>query len=321
MSRTTIPRRPRAAAATVATGLVLAGALTTALAGPASAAHGDARPDRPARGTSVTATVEDMTVSPGSAGWAFTGSAGRLLQRQTRALGLWRDGVATTRLRVPARVAGTAGAVLSISAGADRCQGAAAMTVSVDGVEVARQLVDADLAVYRVPGALTAGAHEVQVGYSGDVVTAECDRSLKVYAVTASRADVAPDPSLAFGPPSLLLSDAATGYWHDLPRGSAEAVLFRPGTASRGFTSPGSASADVVVTASGSDCEGRAVFDTRLDGVDLGRTEVTGTTTAYRLPTGAVAPGAHRVEVTFVNDLLTATCDRNLTLRSVAVTG
>lgn len=333
MPRTTTPRRPRAAAVTVVlSGLVLAGAVGTAA--PASAAHGDSRPDRvridrvdrpdhPDKGASksVVATVDDLTVSPGSAGWAFSGSAGRLLERQTRALGMWRDGVATTQLKVPARVAGTAGAQLSITAGADVCQGPAAMTVTVDGVEVAQRSVDADLAVYPLPGALAAGVHEVQVGYSGDLVTSDCDRSLKVYAVTASRTDVAPPPSLTFGPPSLLLGDAATGYWRDLRHGGAEAVLFRPGTASRAFTSPGSTDAAVVVTASGSDCEGQAVFDTTLDGVDLGRTEVTDTATPYRLPVGAVAAGAHTVRVSYVNDHFSDSCDRNLSLRSVSVVG
>ncbi len=323
---------PRTAATALLSGLLLAGGLAApALAGdtPPAKGQGAAGPENdftiPA-GSRTTVRADKLSMAPASAGWVFSGSAGRTQDKKVNGLGMWRDGVATADLSVSAHVAGAGGAGLAVTVGADRCDGGADMAVSVDGTEVLRRVVDADVDIVPLPLRVPAGDHAVQVTYSGDRVTEACDRSLKLYAVSAYAQDALPTEWEAFGPPSLVLSDPAAGMWHDLSQGGAEVLMWSPTRATRHFTSTALEHAQVVVTAAGDDCEGPAAFETYVDGTLLGRTEAAplgkgGAFTRYVLDAGALPAGVHQVDVSYVNDLVTSTCDRNLHLRKVAVHG
>lgn len=327
---------PRTAATALLSGLLLAGGVSASLAAPAFA--GDAPSSK---GDSVNAPDGDFTVPPGSrtivradkismapasAGWLFTGSAGRTQDKKVNGLGLWRDGVATATVKVSPHLAGDTGAGLSVTVGADRCDGGADMAVSVDGTEVLRRVVDADHDIVPLPLRVPAGDHVVTVAYSGDHVTEVCDRALKLYAVSAYANEAMPSEWEAFGPPSLFLSDQTAGLWRDLDRGGAETFVWKPATLTRHFTSAALDHASVVVAASGDDCEGPAAFDTYVDGRLLGHTEAgplakDGTFPRYVLDAGALAAGPHEVVVSYVDDHVTATCDRNLHVRKVVVHG
>jgi len=323
---------PRTAATTLLSGLLLAGSFAApALAGDAPATRPDAgsSPDGdftvPA-GSRTVVRADKIGMAPASAGWLFTGSAGRTQDKQVNGLGLWRDGVATAGIKVSTHLAGDGGAGLSVTVGADRCEGGADMTVSVDGTEVLRRVVDADHDIVPLPVRVPAGDHSVAVAYSGDHVTEACDRALKLYAVSAYAIEAMPSEWEAFGPPSLFLSDQSAGLWRDLDKRGAEVLIWKPAGVSRHFTSAALAHAQVVVSAAGDDCEGPAAFETYVDGTLLGRTEAApvakdGAFTRYVLDAGVLPAGVHEVDVKYVNDLLTPTCDRNLHLRKVVVHG
>lgn len=326
---------PRTAATALLSGLLLAGGVSAgvapAFAGDAPSAKGDAvnAPDGDYTvppGSRTLVRADKIAMSPGSAGWLFTGSAGRTQDKKINGLGMWRDGIATATVKVSSHLAGGTGAGLSVTVGADRCEGGADMAVSVDGTEVLRRVVDADHDIVPLPLRVPAGDHTVAVTYSGDHVTESCDRALKLYAVSAYADEATPSEWAAFGPPSLFLSDQTAGLWRDLDRGGAETFLWKPATLSRHFTSAALDHAQVVVAASGDDCEGPAAFETYVDGTLLGRTEAgplakDGTFSRYVLDAGSLAAGAHEVDVKYVNDLVTPACDRNLHVRKVVVHG
>lgn len=327
---------PRTAATSLLSGLLLAGSVcgslaAPALAGDAPSSRGDAvsSPDGdftvPA-GSRTVVRADKISMAPASAGWMFTGSAGRTQDKKINGLGLWRDGVATAGIKVTSHLAGDAGAGLSVTVGADRCEGGADMAVSVDGTEVLRRVIDADHDIVPLPVRVPGGDHTVTVAYSGDHVTESCDRALKLYAVSAYAAEAMPSEWEAFGPPTLFLSDQTAGLWRDLDRGGAEVMIWKPAAVSRHFTSAALDHAQVVVAASGDDCEGPAAFETYVDGRLLGRTDAgplakDGAFTRYVLDAGALAAGTHEVDVKYVDDLVTPACDRNLHVRKVVVHG
>jgi len=313
MSRQPSRPAPRAAATAVLSGALLLGTLG------GQAAHAD--PEVP---PVQALTAASLVMHPASAGWLFSTTANRTQNALMKGLGMWRAGEATTQLDVSAELAADGGAQLVVTVGADRCNGGADMTVSIDGTPVLQRTVDVDHGVIPVPGRLAAGAHKVAVAYSGDVVTDSCDRALKVYGLSVYAGGAAPDEVVTFGPPSLLLSNPAAGLWHDLVGGQAETVIWSSAEVSRRFTSGDLASAQIVVSAAGDACEGPAQYETFLDGTSLGRTDATAVRGAYAqhvLAGGPLAAGQHEVRVAFVNDLLTPACDRNLRLRTVAVHG
>jgi endo-1,4-beta-xylanase len=94
-------------------------------------------------------------------------------------------------------------------------------------------------------------------------------------------------------------------------------ALYSYGTASGQFTSP--AANRIVVRARGDQCDGAPQMLVRLDGSLVRTTPVSftgwNTYTAYV----GVASGVHTLSITFDNDHLTASCDRNLFLDSVSL--
>ena len=172
----------------------------------------------------------DFSVAP-EVGGLFTGTAGQTGDVRT-GLGLWRDGTAYARVALT----GTGyddQQRLAVEAGADSCEGGALLVVWADGVEVLRQVVDAERGTYLLGGTYPRGVRSLSVSMVGDVRTPACDRSLKVYAVFYP-------PSygtgnVVLGPGSLLATPASSAYTRQVD-GGAERVLKADGTLTRRFT-------------------------------------------------------------------------------------
>lgn len=137
-------------------------------------------------GTALAATesIEGERFSlPQAAGHAYAdGSASG-----GRALLVWTNATASTS------VAATAPARLTVRARGDQCAGAPAMTVRVDGARVLSASVSHSAwTTYGVPTHVATGTHTVSVSYTNDSRSGQCDRNLRLDAVTLTGATVSP---------------------------------------------------------------------------------------------------------------------------------
>jgi hypothetical protein len=300
----------------------LAGAiLTTAPALPATAVSAaEPVPAPTAAPGATTVPLDSFAFAPTGAGRVLPDSAP---QERRAPLVLWSTGAASTTvdLATPANR-------LRIRARADVCEGLPNMVVAVDGVDV----LDTDVSTtwsnstFVATGSWDAGEHRVAVRYTNEHRTATCDRNLKVGEVTFAARPImgtftrlrGTDFTVPQGVGGTfrygLLGEPAFGLWSN---GGATATAVTQGANS------------LLVGARGEDCLGRPprmhvfvdgekVIDarvrTRLD--DRGN-EVTGTYGTLR----NFGSGTRQVEVRFVNDRITDTCDRNLKVEHVTFIG
>lgn len=317
VSRT--PRRPgqARALALLAVGAATAGQLTAA-----TPAHADVVP------APVTVSAPDLVLDAPSAGDRILTSAGWTLRTPVPAVGLWRPGSVTAELDVPAALAGAPGAVLSVKAGADVCEGGAQMDVAVDGAPAGGFDVDADVGLYPLPVPVPAGRHRVVVSYREDHVAPGCDRSLKVLTVTATSAARAPRQRMTAGPASMHPSRGDTAMSGNGYGSRGQLQLAADDSVPLRFTTPAARASTVVVGAAGLYACPPAQYEVRVDGRRLGRTAVTtfgyASETGWQgFPAGPLPAGVHTVSVAFVNDAGEPSgppCHQNdLVLRSVAL--
>ncbi|HEY0216329.1 MAG TPA: carbohydrate-binding domain-containing protein [Cellulomonas sp.] len=258
----------------------------------------------------------DMSVSPPTAGGVFTGSANRSGPVRT-AVGLWSEGTVTARLSYY-DVASTG---LTVAVGADVCEGGAPIVVAADGVEVLRAVVDADYAVYSIPHPDPDGMREITIAYTEDRWTSACDRNLKVYAVGTEFGGWGAQPLQLAGPGSLVREPAGAGTTYTVGHdGAAASMLWSPGSLSRTVTTPAYPVARLAVLARGQACEGDPELELSIDGVLVGTVTVP-SGTAWPLVEAPVtvplAAGPHELRVTYLDDLRTAACDRNVSVQAV----
>ena len=105
-----------------------------------------------------------------------------------RALEVWRSATATASVGAPE------GATrLEVVVSGDQCQGAPAVRLSVDGRVVGSGEVTAtSWTTVAVPGRWTTGAHTVAIAYTNDLMTASCDRDLRLDRVAFTRGGPVP---------------------------------------------------------------------------------------------------------------------------------
>ena len=123
---------------------------------------------------------------------------------------------------------------LMVEAGGDSCSGGPLMVVRADGVEVLRQVVDAEHGYYQLAGTYPNGVRQLSISLAGDLRSSSCDRGLKVYGV--SYPPSYGTGSLVLGPNSLPAQPATSAYTRQVEHG-AERLLKADGTLSRWFTS------------------------------------------------------------------------------------
>ena len=100
--------------------------------------------------------------------------------------------------------------------------------------------------------------------------------------------------------------------------GGRALLIWSNATASTSIATSGPTNG-IAVRARGDQCIGAPVMRVQVNGREVLRTSVTSTTWhVYNTPLN-LAPGAHTVSVSFLNDYATSRCDRNLRLDSVSL--
>ncbi|PPK98004.1 putative xylan-binding protein with Ca-dependent carbohydrate-binding module [Kineococcus xinjiangensis] len=108
-----------------------------------------------------------------------------------------------------------------------------------------------------------------------------------------------------------LQADAGRSFSDSAASAGAGLLLWGNGTAAGSYFLGGSVS-HLVLRARGDQCAGSPTLQVSVDGREVGSATVTSTDWQdYSFP-GSWPDGAHRVAVSFANDLRTSTCDRNL---------
>lgn len=246
---------------------------------------------------------QSFTVAPAGAGRFVTGSS-----TGAPFVGLWSSSaVATTSFQLDAPRDG-----LTVVAWADECEGWPEMLVSVDGFEIGSANVATSISgSYQFDGTWPAGSHWMSVKFLDDHSAATCDRSLKVHAAIFGEPTVVANPVLYVSPHDFDVDPTAGTFFNWGERGQPGMVIWSDATAS---TEVWLQRATRIVLVLGNDrCEGWPRLAVRVDGATLSEFDVpfqhVSTTIA-----GDWGAGWHALELEFVNDLHTTTCDRNVKL-------
>ena len=295
---TIFPSRSRRVRLRLLFGLILTTLLSGLLASPASA------------GAAVVAFVPvqaaAFTVAP-----AVGAPVGRTLV-------LWGTGAATTTVNLP-----EATVRLVFSAKAESCEGLPELDVSVDDVSVFKSEI-AGAGVYAVKGMWAAGPHKLSFAFLNDRLGAACDRNVKIRSV------------------GMWTSTSGSPYSYVEQKLDLAAVSFTPVSAGVGiapvarlyangsFTGPldSQAAKHLSVRLTAMACGGLPRFRLSVDGVVITEQEVPASSSVGPYGGERVytvdrswADGMHKVEIAYLNDLRTATCDRNLAVVSAKFYG
>lgn len=267
---------------------------------------------------------EGFVLSRPGVGELFVGTANRVLDQPVQTLGLWNDGSATGQLLVPADVAGSAGAVLTLTAGAEPCDAGAAVAVAVDGRVAGAWTVGADQATYPLPGVVAAGVHTVAVTYSGDSALGGCRRSLRLFGVTTRPVAERGTAVQVYGPLSLPV--AGPGGSVAVFGDQTEVVMTQNASLGHDVLMRTAGAARVDVRLRGGRCPTPSRFEVLVDDRSLGVHDAPTfvadwVTETVSLPVGTLSAGRHRLRLAFLNDLDVPGCDRNLYVRSITVVG
>lgn len=126
-----------------------------------------------------------------------------------------------------------------------------------------------------------------------------------------ARADTTINPNQVTLAPS-----SAGGSFLDATSSSGTAlILWSPGS----FTMPMAVTAEAAISirARADLCDGAPVLNAKLDGAPIGSISVSSTTWSEYSLQGTITPGSHTLSLEYVNDLATASCDRNVYLDRV----
>jgi len=276
-------RRPRLATQVAALPLLSAALLTSSAA---------------AATTSVQGEAMSLPSSQGRTGTDSSAVGGK-------ALIIWSNGTAT------GSISGAADTV-SVRARGDQCGGAPQMTVTVDGRQVLSVAVPATMWTdYAAPAALATGTHQLAIAFTNDYSSSSCDRNLYVDQVTLSQ--VAPPPPAAGGVEAETMSlPAASGHVTSdtTASGGRSMLIWSNDSATTTVTLP--TATTVTVRARGDQCGGAPQLAVTVDGRPVLSAAVPATTWSDYTAPAAVSAGSHAVAVSFTNDYLDSSCDRNL---------
>ena len=231
---------------------------------------------------------------------------------------LWGNGAATATVDLPAPTVR-----LVFSARAQLCEGPSRLDVRIDGVGVLGREI-AGSGKYAVAGRWAAGRHTLKFVFSNDRRSATCDRNLEISDVGWSGRYGMSD----YPPPEGVWQDLDPGAVTFSPAGSGArsgdgVMLWRTGSFTGTLDSQ--AAEWLYIRMVGSDCEGKPRFSVRVDGTllvsGLEVSEAWGDGTSSHGVYGKWHNGLHTVELTYLNDLRTAACDRNLYVFDVSFHG
>jgi hypothetical protein len=232
------------------------------------------------------------------------------------ALMLWSNGRAEAKVNLP-----EPSNRLVFTAQARQCEGSPRLEVRVDGAGrfgFARDV--AGSGDYAVAGDWAAGTHTVTLIMSNDRrLSAACDRNLKIRSVGSWGPSQSPDAdSVAVRQ----VMDLSTAVFAPATAGvgSADgATLRRTGT----FTGTLDSQAATVLTIDlkATPCEGNPRFGLRIDGrLVTEPVTLSAGSSSYRV-SKAWTDALYTIEIGYLNDYATATCDRNLEILGVTFHG
>jgi endoglucanase len=255
----------------------------------------------PAR-AATTATIAASSMSlPASSGTTFADSSAT----GGTALLIWSNATAS------ASVTTAAAQAIVVRARGDQCQGAPHMIVSVDGRTVLSQAVPATAWTnYAADAAIPAGTHTVSVSFDNDYLDSSCDRNLRVDSVALR-------DTRGFAAAAMALPSCCGHVWQDSSAAEGSSLeIWTFGTATIDYATA-QAVRSIAVTARGDLCAGAPQMVVAVDGHTV-LTQAVDTTSWHTYSVNAALPaGSHTVAISFTNDYLTASCDRNLWLDSV----
>ena len=227
---------------------------------------------------------------------------------------LWRNGSATATKVLP-----WTAARLMFQAEATRCEGSPRLDVRVDGqVMSSREIAGAGS--YAVAGLWLAGPHNVTFALSNDRLRDTCDRNLTIHNVRwESQNSYFEAHAEVFQKMDIRgVTFAPTGAGASFPGG---ATLWSTGSFIGALDSVGAYRLHVKMRSVA--CAGKARFSLRVDLELITERAVpppqdgASSYTAERTWTN----GMHTIEIAFLNDVRTATCDRNLSVLGTSFAG
>jgi hypothetical protein len=212
---------------------------------------------------------------------------------------------------------------LVFSARAEPCEGSPQLDVRVDGLSVFASEV-AGAGVYAVRGTWATGHHTLSFAFPNDQLGANCDRNVKIRSV------------------GMWTSTSGSPYSYVEQKLDLAAVTFSPVSAGFGtapiarlytngsFVGPldSQAARHFSLRLTAMACAGLPRFRLSIDDVVITEQEVPASSVfgpygGERVYTvdRSWTDGVHKVQVTYLNDLRTATCDRNLSVVSAKFYG
>jgi hypothetical protein len=230
----------------------------------------------------------------------------------SRALKIWAPRAMSTKLELIAPVKG-----IVVRAKGEECKGPPHMDVSVDG----KLLLSTDVRAgswgsYAANADLAKGMHQVTLRFTNDLwIPPDCDRNLLIDKINfpvsppIRSGDLGPSELVADGTGSVFADPKAT-------HGLAFAMM-SSGTVGAALTLV-KPTTSLVIRARSDSCKGSPEMDIALDGKTVGHFVVESSDWKdYPVPV-QLEPGAHRLSITFPNDLWEPpSCDRNLYLDTV----
>jgi hypothetical protein len=229
-------------------------------------------------------------------------------------LRLWGNGSATAT-----RVLPWTADRLVFQAEATRCEGSPRLEVRVDG-QIRSSLEIAGAGSYAVAGRWFAGPHQVSFALTNDRLRDRCDRNLTIHNVRWESEDG------YFGASTKVFQKMDLRGVTFAPTGAGVssaggATLWSTGSFTGALDSGEADRLDIKMRSAA--CEGTARFRLRVDGELITERAVppprdgASSYTAERTWTN----GMHTIEIAFLNDVRTATCDRNLSVLGVSFAG
>ena len=229
---------------------------------------------------------------------------------------LWGNGAATATVDLPGPMRR-----LVFEAIAQRCGGLPRLEVRVDGVPVFGREI-AGRGSYAVAGSWARGRHKLSFGFPNNRLSAGCDRNIKIRSIGwwsphpqfgATEVPVSQDLDMR----AVRFSPASTGSGF-----TGGATLWSTGALSGRLDSQAGSYLHVRVRADA--CEGMPRFRMWVDGTLVTEQQVRASSigsVSEHYVSGKWANATHTIEISYLNDVRTATCDRNLTVLSLSFSG